>query len=541
MVSKQELKILIADDEVSIIQLIRKLISPDIAHRIVGETTDGISALSMIEEVKPDIVITDIRMPGLNGIELIREAKERGFLTEFVIVSGYKDFSYAKAAIKYGVSEYLLKPIKADELNAVLQTVLEKRGETEKLKTRIADMEQTIVQNRIGKRRAILECYVRQLEDVSSYFHVEQEDNFRQVFDVHDGIFSVLIVKLDTDMPEETHVLIQNLELLGDKFYRLIKTSCYDGQTYCCGSRCYLLFHTSKQGYDKILEDLEIMMNHKTSQYNLYQVTVAVGSSEYGIQGITQAFLTADYALMQRFTLGKERLIVYDRQPVWQNLKFLSTEMKLKLDKAVYEYNARACAEILKKIYLEVYRQYKRDAYYVKKYLDEAAEYIELRLNEKQSQYIEPRASRLRVNLIQQSDFCTSCESLMELYINSLSNEIEKAGEEQKDGLSRPIKCMKQYIKEHFASNLSLDEIAGAAELSNAYGSSIFKKETGMTITNYLIQVRMEEAQRLLRETNLTINEVGYKVGYLDARYFSKLFIRVVGVKPVDYRKFYNG
>ena len=100
---------------------------------------------------------------------------------------------------------------------------------------------------------------------------------------------------------------------------------------------------------------------------------------------------------------------------------------------------------------------------------------------------------------------------------------------------------MKQYIKEHFASNLSLDEIAGAAELSNAYGSSIFKKETGMTITNYLIQVRMEEAQRLLRETNLTINEVGYKVGYLDARYFSKLFIRVVGVKPVDYRKFYNG
>jgi len=117
---------------------------------------------------------------------------------------------------------------------------------------------------------------------------------------------------------------------------------------------------------------------------------------------------------------------------------------------------------------------------------------------------------------------------------------LEQARQERKEGISRPIKCMKNYIREHYAKNLSLDEIVGSAELSNAYGSSIFKKETGMTITNYLIQVRMEEAQRLIRETNLTVNEIAYKVGYNDTRYFSKLFIKTVGIKPVDYRKFYN-
>ena len=99
---------------------------------------------------------------------------------------------------------------------------------------------------------------------------------------------------------------------------------------------------------------------------------------------------------------------------------------------------------------------------------------------------------------------------------------------------------MKKYIQGHFAENLLLEDIVSAADLSYSYGSSMFKKETGITITQYLTQVRMEEAQRLIRETNLTINEVACKVGYTDTRYFSKLFIKTVGIKPVDYRKFYS-
>lgn len=115
------IRILIADDEISIIQLIKRLINPELEYEIVGETTDGMSALALIEEVCPDIVITDIRMPGLSGIELLSKAREKGIGAEFIIVSGYQDFQYAQSAIQYGAAAYLLKPIKADELNESLR------------------------------------------------------------------------------------------------------------------------------------------------------------------------------------------------------------------------------------------------------------------------------------------------------------------------------------------------------------------------------------------------------------------------------------
>ena len=95
-----ELKILIADDEISIRQLIKKLIDPSAPLQIVGEAADGNSAYEMIQEKKPDIVITDIRMPGLNGVELMRKARENGIKVDFILVSGYRDFEYARSAVQ---------------------------------------------------------------------------------------------------------------------------------------------------------------------------------------------------------------------------------------------------------------------------------------------------------------------------------------------------------------------------------------------------------------------------------------------------------
>ena len=122
------MKVLIADDEINIILLIKSLIDRQKTDvEIAGEAGDGITALEMVRQLKPDVVITDIRMPGMNGMDLIRHVREEQIPVEFVIISGYSEFEYARSAIQYGVSDYLLKPIKKDELNDVLAK-LEARG-----------------------------------------------------------------------------------------------------------------------------------------------------------------------------------------------------------------------------------------------------------------------------------------------------------------------------------------------------------------------------------------------------------------------------
>ena len=141
------MKVLIADDEINIILLIKSLIDrKKTAVEIIGEAGDGITALEMVRRLKPDVVITDIRMPGMSGMDLIRHVREEQIPVEFVIISGYSEFEYARSAIQYGVSDYLLKPIKQAELMETLEKI------REKCESRLETMEPSAGSIRTAKR-----------------------------------------------------------------------------------------------------------------------------------------------------------------------------------------------------------------------------------------------------------------------------------------------------------------------------------------------------------------------------------------------------
>ena len=130
-------RVIIADDEPKVLLLIRNLIQwEELGLELVATANDGISALDLIEELHPDIVITDIRMPGYDGIELIEKAKALDPRIDFIIISGYRHFNYAQKAIRFGVEDYLLKPLKALEINQTLRKMTEKYKERDKAKQR---------------------------------------------------------------------------------------------------------------------------------------------------------------------------------------------------------------------------------------------------------------------------------------------------------------------------------------------------------------------------------------------------------------------
>ena len=121
-------KVIIVDDEPKVNLLLQKIVDwEELGFQIAGTAQDGICALELIRDELPDLVVTDIRMPGCDGMELIRQAKEMKEDITFIVVSGYKQFEYAHTALKYGVEDYLLKPVKADELTSLLKQIREKK------------------------------------------------------------------------------------------------------------------------------------------------------------------------------------------------------------------------------------------------------------------------------------------------------------------------------------------------------------------------------------------------------------------------------
>ncbi len=207
------LKVLIADDEEKICQLIEKLIDwQALDMKLSGVANNGIEALERIEALSPDVVITDIRMPGYDGLDLVKKTRELNVGVEFVIISGYRHFEYAQTAIKYGVSDYLLKPIKKQELTETLEKIrvrynekseqltyeervrLARKSDAERLRT-------TWFSNVLYRDRSEQDC--SSLEEINKQYY----------YQLKQGCFQIVCVKFDgISMPDE-----KNLEFLTEK------------------------------------------------------------------------------------------------------------------------------------------------------------------------------------------------------------------------------------------------------------------------------------------------------------------------------------
>ena len=138
------------------------------------------------------------------------------------------------------------------------------------------------------------------------------------------------------------------------------------------------------------------------------------------------------------------------------------------------------------------------------------------------------------------ADNCASASELFDYLIRRVTTSYEKAARLKRQDENRPVRIVKQYMAEHYREPLTLEQVSAIAELSPAYLSTIFKKDTGMTFLEYLSKIRMDTAKQLLKETNRTVADICGMVGYNDVRYFTKTFTKYSGLKPNEYRKLYS-
>ncbi|TQI66463.1 response regulator [Clostridium sp. KNHs216] len=536
------IKVIIADDEENVCQLIRGLIDwASLDMEIVGIAHNGVEALDKVEKLLPDLMITDIRMPGYDGLEMIRRATNIKQDLDFIIISGYHHFEYAQNAIKYGVSDYLLKPIRKEDFLASLNKMrdrylkrTERLNNEEQLKKRL--------KNDVNKLRTGLFTERLLKKGMTTQDLTIEEVNESYHYAFQPGLFQVCAVKIDCGFEDEYNNTIQILE---ETIMRILNTQlkelCFDMEMDLDDSITYCVLNYGPENRKTVRKQIKAvfdeLMVQKTS-FEQHDFTISAGSVVEDVGELKESFRAARYAVGQRLIEGTGRLIedvTVHKDP--QRVDVLLAELNKTMGAAVEVLKKDAvlnCITGLKK-QIETENLSGAEIFSLVKHVCEMY-LLHLRNNQIQIQYGQEFYEKFCIHAAR----CSSIDRLFEYLSVMVGESMEVIIEEKEQADTRPIRVAKEYIQENFSKPITLEEVSGIVGFNPTYFSTLFKKETGNNFVNYLSEIRMNRAKELLRESNLTVAAICEQVGYSDLKNFTKGFTKSVGLKPNEYRKLYS-
>ena len=532
------IKVFLVEDEMVIRNGIVKSINWEKeGYRLVGEASDGELAYPMILKEKPDILLTDIKMPFMDGLELSRLVKQELPDTKILIFSGYDEFEYAKEAIRIGVTEYLLKPVSSEQLLEVMRRISKQieqdREEREILRQYQEDMKENVERERQNFFSHVIRGEVSIGEAV--------KNGKKYGMDLSAGFYSIIMFKIFST-PEENIVsehiwkICEKIETKVDEIpYAYYFQRGIDGWVF-------LLTAESKEQMEERQKNLcdclaEIMKNERKVEY-----FGGIGKPVERIRNLGQSFRDAERIFAERFTRqsnqflsGFEKMDVYkddefqikDLGDVGKSRemieKFLNNGTKEELEEFMDTYFIRMKED---KLQSTLMRQYIiMDIYIV---IMSFCEKIDAVNHDYQQETEKLKSTIQNMNSVPE----------IRLYITYMLNQaIELRDSISKKRYADIIKAAEKMISEHYMSEeISLNSVADSVGMSPSYFSSVFSKESGKTFVEFLTETRMEKAKELLMCSTLKTSEIGYEVGYKDPHYFSYIFKKTQGCSPKDYR-----
>ncbi len=524
------LKFAVADDEPRICRMIAQLVDREgLDLSLCGTATDGEMLLELIRREKPDIVISDIYMPKMDGLEVLRQIKQEGLPCRYIMVTGYKQFDYAYTALKYSVDDFILKPVDADVLNGTLAKIardLRKQGGREK-------------EPDSSLRRLLISG------DMSRITPGDTVERLNQLYGTsfRDGRFRFVVVKQDYDLdeaeaPDQLTSLQSKIE---DMLEGALGPMCHDAVfdqriSGICG-----LINYSEEAETALKDALEGLMREVNLLAGFFPgmvITMGISRPVFTPGEFAEASAGAADALGIRRIYGTGKLYW---QPEREAEIPPSYESKLKVirERILKSYESldepefsRAIDELFDLPETILTSSLARG--YLKEFL--------YSLFEEDGELI--RKSFEKEDLLEEILWDVENAYTMETYHRVLRDWISRILLALRDYAanqsSRVVRKSIQYITENFTREIGVEEAARFVNLSTGYFSSIFKRETGKTFTEYVTQVRMERARELLRNSSYNINEVADAVGMPNARYFSKQFKKSVGLTPKEFRQIHG-
>ena len=518
-------RVLLVDDEEDIREGIsRKMDWLGLGFSLVGEAANGQDALELAESLRPDVILTDIKMPFMDGLELCRILTDRLPAARFVVFSGFDAFEYAKQAIQMNVVEYILKPINADELSAVLRR-LKDQLDRERAERRNVEL----LRSRYMENLPVLrELFYANLLDGHIEPGTERERAARLDIDLQGEEWAVGLAYIGSDRRDALSTLsIQNLleeTLTADR----CKLSLYNDWVAVIVS-----LTESFTIYD-LIRVLDRVCTLAASYLGL-TLTVGVGAPCKELSGMARSAAEARTALEYRSMVGRGQVIyIGDLEPDGgQVLTFeeadertLTAAVRLGSEQEVRD----AAAALAGKI-----REANPSAGQYNLFLMELVTHL-MKMTRRSGVGVEevfgtgfslPIQKSELPRLAELEDWCA------ERYLR-LRTLIRRR---QTDSAGQTVETAKEYIRQHYAeSDLSVEKLCAYLHLSSTYFSTLFKRETGTSFTAYVTTVRMEAAAEAIRGTEEKTYLIAQRCGYEDPNYFSYVFKRHFGVTPTKYR-----
>lgn len=529
-------KVIIADDEERICRLIEALVDWEaLGMKVAAIAHNGLDAAASVEKFRPDILITDIRMPGCSGLELIETVKKTMPELEIIIISGYAHFEYAKSAIRFGVGEYLLKPINKTELTTTLERLkvkIESRLKEEEDKQLLEQKSKNDVER---LRELLLEKLAEQKEEPLSLPILQEEYYLKMQPGCFQGIW-LKIDGLEEELGEEGKRIV--IERSGKLLESSLRPKCFD--MLCTeqdwgGYTGILNYEESRtEEIKRILKDCLNQLESGKKLYGEIYYSLAVGNIVKDPAEIGTSLRKASVMIEERLIRGTGRFLDYMPEGASslheKNLpeKYLRTVTHA--IEVLSEEEAERALEQLKEGVAEI-----KDI--------RGHEILEL-VSSCGALFLSQMELKKRRTMLQQFlHKCRQCGSQEALFKNlgQLQTVYIRELLEQREGdMLRPIRHAKQYIRNHYSEPVTQEEVSSAVGLSSTYFSALFKKEEGEGFAKYLTGVRMEQAKILLRESTFSVSEICKRVGYNDLKHFTHNFEKATGLKPTAYRKLYG-
>ena len=542
------LKIFLAEDEVVVRETIKRMIPwEELGFELVGEAADGEMALPLLIRQQPDLLITDIKMPFMDGLTLARLAKKEIPGLKVVILSGYDDFNYAKQAIGIGVEDYLLKPITK---NALIERLSEIRSRYEHEKTQKEYYEKFQREMQAYEKNSSRDFFEALVDGSMDMMEVYKRAE-KLGLDIVAEAYNVLIFTMNCDedfsgqRDEYSSWEAESLELLENFFAGHSSAMLFRSNIFSYGVLLKGQRETIEENTRACVDEIRKILSRQDGRREWF---LAVGQSVERLSQIQKSYHTASRAFSQRY-LYDENILYYDEMETMEHPGGQAeTEDNAYLQKVdVNALNPAILQKFLSNGLQEETENFVKDYFYA--IGQEPMESLVFRnyviLNVRFSVISFIKGLGCDTNEMESADteeVLAESGKNMESAIAYAKKMISQAIEirDQTSGNKNRIilKTAVDFIDSHYMEeDISLNTVANVANVSSNHFSALFSQNMGQTFIEYLTTLRMNKAKELLRCTGMRSSEIAGEIGYKDAHYFSYLFKKTQGMTPSDYRK----
>jgi two-component system, response regulator YesN len=505
------IRLLIVDDEQIEREGVQVILEKNFPDLVIEQAKNGNMAVQLAEEFKPDLILMDIKMPGMNGLEAVERISLDFPPIKFIMVTAYDTFDYMRQAIKFGVKDYLLKPSKASDIVMTIGKVIEQIKE-EKMLLEKSKQERAALQKTLAL--------------------VETDVVTQLLFDhVHEVHVDMLLEILDIQSTDEMFVMIVLLPNGSEKYYSSVKEKVRQTKSGWVGALYgnqlpIIVFRKSDESYRSQATALarEILALAKSDQK--VDWFVGIGNVCGSLDHIRQSYQESLIASMVTAIPVKYRF--YTDVPV---IGDVNNEQLVKHHKK----------EFFDQIRLGEWQEIRSDVMnLIQCYESEGIQLLQTQQHMLEVLWIVSRVMKeMGVETVTPLySYQTRDYRQLRSETNQLLDRMRNSYEKHYELLEADtIHQIKQYIIEHSSEDISLDTLAKKVDLSPIYISKMFKEKLGINYIDLLTECRIEKAKKLLGNPEKSIKEITFEVGYHDPNYFSKVFKKMCNITPKEYRR----